>query len=1438
MKALPQLFVRRYDDINDPNAWVLLDLYDTDPIKMNLRAQDVMDPTITAASYSQTFRIPHSSANGKFFKQAFNVNQTLFDPAVKVQAYINNEGQLWMTGIIQLMNVYRADATSKIEYEILFISEVSDFATQIGLSPAGATGENQGGFLTDLNLGKYDHELNYNNIILSWKQGFGGTGGREGDIVYPLCEWGYNYTGSGVSSVPTIPTMATTGSAGSTGSKPFCNPNFPLFQGQMKPALRLKAVWDAIFERTEYTYESEYIQGVDWMGPTGATGVSKYADEFKDLYIISDKFARATLYESGFTGSTGTTGGSVENVNARLVANRFYQYTNYAQRIGYLFPAFDFANNFNVGTQVFTISVPGTYEFTFTAGYDWDPNYTPTGSEVFIFSLSTVGGGSSYASGVDFFTYSSLSGNITASAVFTFAAGDTIQFYGNVVGVPFGSASVEFYDLKINTTQTPQGLFNVKTILPDNIKQIDFIRSINERWKFVWEPSKTKPKHFIITPWTDWIRQGTTKDWTDKLNDKKDYKLTPLFQSQPRFVTYKDQEDSDYVNYNYQQAKKQIYGQLNLDSGIEIIKGTKDVQGIFATLPLAPIGYGAGASSQDVLAAETFLIPHIAKNTPVNDGPTKREPIQPKLRLAWYNQLCGASGPGTNVSKSWYLQDDTGAAIEQTKVPLMSSYYPNPWTKNNFLLDWNNSTVNWDTSLPGNPSGDTIPTVFERFWGDWYDATYGQIITVTGTDGKPQQIKDYAYIFEGEFVLDYSDIVDLRFNDKIWIKDAYYLVNSINDYVIGEASACKVVLYKISNIDLAISAPNQIVDGICYSSESICNAVCCQEFSPITAVFVADPDNIVVGTRFFLNPSGSIFAPAGYYSDGTLVYTVSSNSVVTVIDTIDVSPALCVCIPELDPLELCYYGATGDACLACCCQGATGEFWMQDNNPATWYNNTVFYANSTGSAFPPNGWYAYDNTNYVFINNGLRTQSGSCSICNCLIYDLTSYVGCTGATLCEASCCVNATNYNFFADSDDLNTATVLFSNQSGTPVPNGWYYNGLAAVSVTGGTGSVNATGDPGSCEPCANETLDVFFDFNSNVNGTGAFAITRSFDGISYMPESTKDLVTIPANTPFNYTGPISPGTYVKGTLVYGASHDTGTFATKLEGGATINSQGTVRFSTYTYAPTSPSTGGTEYRFSVNLTGTIYDCGLSGGTAWKCTTPSCNITGGTGGNSVYVYDNNIEVCCDPLYIYDAGVARIDEDTQVFINGNCTGGTGGFCYECNDFVSGTYAGNDYHIYENYFICNDLDAGNITFNWVALDRPNRFSLYNSTGLLATSGWVGTATYPGPWGASLSTPNSGALGVPYTNDMYLLVEAGPASPSSPISDAWQGTFVCSTSCFQYFNYQTFDWVGDWEDCDGINHSAETIPPYGSVCAIYGTPFTISGTDLTQTFPCSS
>ena len=1432
MKALPQLFVRRYEDANDPTAWTLLDLYDAEPIKMNLRVQDVMDPSIAAASYSQTFRIPHSYSNGKFFQQAFNVNQTLFDPAKKVQAYINNEGQLWMMGTVQLMNVFREDSTSSIEYEISFISEVSDFATQIGLSPGGQTGGSQGGILTDLDLSKYNHQLSYSNIVTSWSQNFGGTGGNPGDVLYPLIEWGYNYTGSGNATYPTIPTLSTTGSAGATGSKPFTNSNFPLLQGQMKPALRVKAIWDAIFDRTEYTYESEFIEGNDWIGPTGGTGVSRYGNEFKDLYVISDKYARASLYEAGVSGGTGP----VATVNTQLGSYYYYAYPSYVGRILNLYVNYDLGSNFNVGSQVYTITIPGVYTFDFTAQYDWDANYgAPTGSEYFVFALKTPGGFTTYNFDYQNFAAGTWYGSITASVTHNFNAGDTIQFYGNIVGTPDGRQAVYFQDLKITTTQTPTSVLDVKAILPDNIKQIDFIKSITEKFKLVFEPSKTKSKHFIITPWKDWIRQGSVKDWTTKLDDSKSYKLTPLFQSQPRFLTFKDQEDSDYLNYNYQQARKQVYGQLNQDSQIEIIKGSKDIQGIFAPLPLGPIGYGAGASVSDVEDAETFLVPHIAKDTVSNDGPGKREPIQPKLRLAWYNGLVGSGGPGTNVSKTWYLSDDSNTAQAQTKIPLVSEYYPHPWSNQNFLLDWNNSTPNWDITLSPNPSGNSSFTNFQRFWSDWYNATYGQVASVELPNGEIIQTRDYAYLFEGEFVLDYKDIIDLRFNDLIWIKDAYYLVNSINDYVVGEKSPCKVVLYKINNIDLAIPVPNQPVQNVCYSSETLCDAVCCQTLSTINVIFVSDPANIGIGTRVFLNAAGSLWAPAGFYSDGTSVYTVDANAQVTDIDTIGSSPAICNCIPELDPLELCYFGATGDSCLACCCQGPTGEVWIADAS-ATWaQTNNVFYANTTGSAYAPNGWYS-DGNNFVYVNNGIKTQTGSCNVCNCLIYDITQFNGCTGATECEASCCTNSLNYTFWADSPNLTGASFLYANQTGTPVANGWYYDGVSVVQVSGGTGAVTAVGDPSTCEPCANETLDVYFDFVSNVNGTGTFVITRSFDGVNYIPESTKDLSTIPANTTFNYTGAIATGTYVRGRLVYGAAHDTGVFQTKIEGGANLNSQGTVRFSTYTYTPTQPTTGGNEYRFTVNLTGTVYDCGLTGASAWKCTTASCNIT---GGNSLYVWDNNTEVCCDPLYIYDNGVARIDNNTEVFLNGNCTGATGeGICYDCGTFVTDSYSGSDYHIYSDFYLCNIPTNPFISFNWYTLDRPNRFSIYDAGGnLLTTSGWVGYANYPGPWGGSLSTVGSGTITASYSYGSYLRVEAGPANPNAPITDTWNGQFVCSTSCFQYVNNEQYSWVGDYQDCNGTWYYSTAIPPGSSICAVSGSVYNITGV-LSETYSCIS
>jgi hypothetical protein len=112
----------------------------------------------------------------------------------------------------------------------------------------------------------------------------------------------------------------------------------------------------------------------------------------------------------------------------------------------------------------------------------------------------------------------------------------------------------------------------------------------------------------------------------------------------------------------------------------------------------------------------------------------------------------------------------------------------------------------------------------------------------------------------------------------------------------------------------------------------------------------------------------------------------------------------------------------------------------------------------------------------------------------------------------------------------------------------------------------------------------------------------------------------------------------------------------------------------------------------------------------------------------------------------------------------------------CGDTYSEVYAGIDQHSHEEQTI--NIYGGNVSVAWECFDRPNRFTVLRDGVQLVTSGWVGVATYAGPWGASLSTSLSGTLN--YTpvggSDYTVLVEVGGAGPD-PISDNFLVTINC-------------------------------------------------------------
>jgi hypothetical protein len=1367
MKIQTQLFVRKYG----ATEWTLLDLYGAEPIKMNLRVQDVMEPTQAVSSYSQTFRIPHTTPNGNFFQSVFNVNQTFFDAGKKAQAYINDNGSFYIDGNITLRNVYTNEKTGRIEYEIVFMSETSDFATQIGIGSGG-----NGGYLTDLELGQYQHENNYYNVTQSWNQNL-----FQGDVLYPLVEWGYSYTGSGANTTPNIPTMSVGAVKSFTGSAN------ALFLGQMKPSLRVKAIWDAIFSQTEYTYESDFL-GTNTTGPQFQPASAK---EFMSMYVVSDSIARPQLTAAvGFSGKQNYVSVPPDQAVPTILT---------------LTENYDYGNNYDTNTYVFTTSLAGDYSFRFSGTWDTQEGVNLYGGNArLIFScidatnsalnspypiVTLFGQGDEY--GINY----GLSGPFSVDIdLYNLPAGARIIFGASLVNVnpPFPGSFPYIYLSPVNVTTlaTPSGV-NPKDALPNNIKQLDFIRSIIQKFQLVFEPSTTKSKHFIITPWKDWIQQGISKDWTDKLNSNLDNKISPLFLTQPRFNSYKTEEDTDYINYNFQQTWKQTYGQRNLDSQIEVITGSKDIKDIFASLPIGPIGAASGASDFLQNKANIFLIPHIAKDEVTNDGPGRRTPIQPKLRIGYYTKENGL----VNSSVTWYL-DDNGTPRPQDKHPLISSFYPTPYQTGTYLIDWkevqggNPATgepnyLPWNPYASGtgangniyNPGGTGATDNFQRFWSSWYYSCYGNTNPLTDN-------KDYSFLYEGEFILDYTDIQDLRFNDKIFIKDAYYLINYIGDYEIGEKSASKVTLFKINNLGIGLPSLLTLRTDVCYSAESLCDAQCCVTTSVFTSVYTPNSGTLEIGNLIFLDPRGEVIAPPGYYAFDSEVYTVGANGEITDINTFG-SPG-CACVPPLYEVLLCSYPATStNQCDVCCCQGATNvSVWVEDTgSPATaaWYESIIFYGDSAGTTYASALWYS-DGTNFVKVGpNGVNLANGTCASCNCNVYDTYEHVLCYALTRCDAVCCVNNDGGPYYTDDPVFEDSTEIYLNSIADPAPDGFYSNGEYVAEVTGGSGvifSMTPADSSPSCTPCVNEGLDVYFSFYSHVNGTGSFQIQKSFDGVNWLNYYNKDLVTISAQTPFNYTGAAATGTFVKGKLVYGNLHDTGTFATTVYNtGALLDSQSTVKFTNYEFAPNNPTIFGREYKFTVNLTGSNLNCGLTGPLAVTCIDESCIID---ETNSIYNVFSDLEVCCDPLTVTDLGFGYVN-DATFYIDSTCAtppppppGCTG-----CGANLTDTYSGNSYHAYSPITICDGLGVGSISVSWVSNDRPNRFTWYDDSGLLSTTGWVGYATYAGPWGGSLNTPDSGILTAPYTTgqNMYLLVEAGPADPLDPISDSWTGNINC-------------------------------------------------------------
>lgn len=118
----------------------------------------------------------------------------------------------------------------------------------------------------------------------------------------------------------------------------------------------------------------------------------------------------------------------------------------------------------------------------------------------------------------------------------------------------------------------------------------------------------------------------------------------------------------------------------------------------------------------------------------------------------------------------------------------------------------------------------------------------------------------------------------------------------------------------------------------------------------------------------------------------------------------------------------------------------------------------------------------------------------------------------------------------------------------------------------------------------------------------------------------------------------------------------------------------------------------------------------------------------------------------------------------------------------CNSTVSRTYSSSGSTIQSvNLDFSGAANGSEISVQYTANDRPNRFNIYGGGSFVTSSLWAGSDTdYEGPWsGNQIDTDGSGYFSFIYNSSLSyeLRVDVGGANPSNIIDDSWSVTFSC-------------------------------------------------------------
>lgn len=714
-----------------------LDLYDATPPKLTFQIEDITDTSATSI-FSRQFRLPATQRNFQFFKTAFLINGQDFDVTQKYDAQILVDGNEFRRGQFRLNRVYVNEVQSIIDYECIFLGETRSFASALGE-----------GFLNELDLNEYNHVNNYANVVASWQaypEGGLNDGLFNGDILYPLIDFGNTYDADGIPEQSRI-------SALTTGAH-FTQNSHPLLSNRFKPMIRAKVLWDKCFEEAGFTYSSQFLE----------------SDLFRHIYVSAfGNQASPELPEQ-----TTNLLNAILNGTEILAADFTVPFNNIQDNGG----------NWDALTYEYIAPLTGAYTFitNITGSLQGD---APAGGEIQVgIQVNGV-----YVSSIF------VTAGAGASTNFTFNPGEVLQGLtaGDLVKVEVIQTAGSIGAVAISSQSYFQvsaapGEVNVASMLQNKYKKLDFIKDILTKFRLVMSPDSTQANRFIIEPWADYIATGDYYDWTQKVDLSKDMQISPLFYTQAESITFKDAEEEDFLNKLNREEFREVFGELLVDSNNELLTGSREITTLFAPTPVTQV---EGAENGSIQNREKFVIPQIHIHEPGTNSsyPIQHVPIAPQTRLLFYNGILPTGDSPNQGDRRWFFYDDVAAsAIQYEDYPMVSYFEAFPPQAGGLNLNWQVETGYLKFGIFNGLIG---TSVYDRYWAQYIDSLY---------DRFARRVTVYVKLSS-------IDLQDFSFDDVVFIKDTYYYVEKIYDAPIGREELVKVDLIKLNRV---IEIQNQV----------------------------------------------------------------------------------------------------------------------------------------------------------------------------------------------------------------------------------------------------------------------------------------------------------------------------------------------------------------------------------------------------------------------------------------------------------------------------------------------------------------------------------------------------------------------------------------------------------------------------------------------------